>query len=123
MKHQSFIDMGDFIHSVPIPNQLRKLIFEKFNDTELKFNNDEIFEILKNNGDVDKSWTIDDMEKYFKEICDSGLLRNIAQNFTTQWFKLFDKIEKIQCNSCKQEIYLGKSEERFCTNPECKSAI
>lgn len=123
MKHQSFIDMGDFTPSVPIPNQLRKLIFEKFNDTELKFNNDEIFEILKNNGDVDKSWTIDDMEKYFKEICDSGLLRNIAQNFTTQWFKLFDKIEKIQCNSCKQEIYLGKSEERFCTNPECKSAI
>ncbi len=115
--------MGDFIPSVPIHNQLRKLIFEKFNDTELKFNNDEIFEILKNNGDVDKSLTIDDMEKYFKEICDSGLLRNIAQNFTTQWFKLFDKIEKIQCNSCKQEIYLGKSEDRFCTNPECKSAI
>jgi len=73
MKHQSFIDMGDFTPSVPIPNQIRKLIFEKFNDTELKFNNDEIFEILKNNGDIDKSWTIDDMEKYFKEICDSGL--------------------------------------------------
>ena len=115
--------MGDFTPSVPIPNQIRKLIFEKFNDTELKFNNDEIFEILKNNGDIDKSWTIDDMEKYFKEVCDSGLIRNIAQNFTTQWFKLFDKIEKIQCNSCKQEIYLGKSENRFCTNPECKSAI
>ena len=38
--------MGDFTPSVPIPNQIRKLIFEKFNDTELKFNNDEIFEIL-----------------------------------------------------------------------------
>ena len=69
--------MGDFTPSVPIPKQIRKLIFEKFNDTELKFNNDEIFEILKNNGDIDKSWTIDDMEKYFKEI---GVIHFVTHN-------------------------------------------
>lgn len=106
-----------------IPNQIRKIIFEKFNDPETRFTNDEIFEIMKNNDYVDKSWTIDDMEKYFLQICDSGLVRNIAQNFTTIWFKLFDSIEKLQCKSCNQEIYLGKSEARTCTNPDCKASI
>jgi hypothetical protein len=115
-----FTDMGNF---VPIQTQIRKIIYEKFNDPEKKFTNDEIFEILKNNGDVDKSWTIDDMEKYFLEICDSGLVRNIAQNFTTIWFKIFDSIDQIQCKSCNHEIHLGKSESRICTNPDCKATI
>src|SRR3990172_6800788 len=66
---------------------------------------------------------IENMEKYFKDICDSGLVRNIAQNFTTVWFKLFNSIEKIQCNSCNQETYLGKSEARICLNSECKAPI
>ena len=115
--------MSDFQPTGKIQDQIRKIIFEKFNDTELRFSNDEIFEIIKNNGDVDKSWTIDNMEKYFQEICDSGLVRNIAQNFTTIWFKLFDSVEKIQCKSCNQEIYLGKTEARICTNSDCKASI
>ena len=114
--------MTDSQHT-EIPNQIRKIIFEKFNDPEIRFTNDEIFEIMKNNGNVEKSWTIDDMEKYFLEICDSGLVRNIAQNFTTIWFKLFDSVEKIKCKSCNQEIYLGKSEPKICTNSECKATI
>ena len=109
--------------SVPIITQIKKIIFEKYNNPELKFTNDEIFEIIKNKGDVDKSWTIDDMEKYFQEICDSGLVRNIAQNFTTVWMKLFDSIEKIHCNSCNQDIYIGKSEARVCANSKCKATI
>jgi len=115
--------MSVFKPSVPISIQIRKVIFDKYNDPELRFTNDEIFEIIKNNGDVDKSWTIDDMEKYFQDICDSGLVRNIAQNFTTVWFKLFNSIEKIQCNSCNQETYLGESEARICLNSECKAPI
>ena len=115
--------MGDFTPSIPIPIQIRKIIFENFNDSELRFTNDEIFDIIKKNKDVEPSWTIDNMEKYFQEICDSGLTRNIAQNFTTIWFKLSDDIEKVHCNSCNQDIYLGKSEERVCINPECKAAI
>jgi len=115
--------LSDFQPLVKIQDQIRKIIFEKFNNTETRFTNDEIFEIIKNNGDIDKSWTIDDMEKYFLEICDSGLVRNIAQNFTTIWFKLFEPIEKLQCESCNQEIYLGKSEARICTNSECKAII
>lgn len=115
--------MSEFQPSVKIQDQIRKVIFEKFNDVEARFTNDEIFEIIKNNGDIDKNWTIDDMEKYFLGICDSGLVRNIAQNFTTIWFKLFEPIEKIQCKSCNQEIYLGKAEARTCTNSECKASI
>ena len=115
--------MGNFTPSVPIQLQIRKIIFEKFNDPELRFTNDEIFDIIKKNGDVDPYWDIDEMEQYFKEICDNGLTRNIAQNFTTIWFKLFDEIEHIHCKSCNQDIYLGKSEKRVCVNPECKASI
>ena len=115
--------MSDFIPSTPLPLQIRKIIYDQFNDPDLRFTNDQIFEIIKKNGDVKQSWTIDDMEKYFQEICDSGLVRNIAQNFTTIWFKLFDKIEKLHCKSCNNEIYMGKSEARICPNSKCKASI
>jgi hypothetical protein len=115
--------LSDFQPIIRIQDQIRKIIYEKFNDPENKFTNDEIFEIIKNNGDIDESWTIDDVEKYFLEICDLGIVRNIAQNFTTIWFKLFEPVEKIQCKSCNQEIYLGKSEARICTNSDCKATI
>lgn len=115
--------MEDNSLSSPLQIQIRKVIFEKFNDTELRFTNDEIFEILKKNGEIENSWTLDDMEEYFKEICDKKVVRNIAQNFTTQWYKLFDLIEKFRCKSCNKEIYLGKSEDRVCPNPECGSTI
>jgi hypothetical protein len=102
-----------------ITTQIRKIIFENFNDVDLRFNNDQIFEILKQNENIDTSWTIDDVEVFFKELCDTDILRNIAQNFTTQWFKLFEQIEKIQCPSCKKESYLILSENKVCQNPIC----
>jgi len=103
-----------------IPLQIRRIIFEKFNDTNLRFTNDEIFEILKNNG-IGNSLTIDDMEPYFKQLHNEGLIRPIAQNFTTQWYKLFEEVEKFKCKTCSQEIYLGKLEPRVCLR--CKAAI
>ena len=109
--------------NIPITTSIRKVIFENFNDVDLKFNNDQIFEILQQNKVIDSSLTIDDMEVYFKELCDSELLRNIAQNFTTQWFKLFEPLEKIQCNSCKKESYLTASENRVCQNSSCGSTF
>ena len=115
--------MSDFVPKVPIALQIRKTIFEKFNDTNERFTNDEIFDILKQNGDIDSSWIVDDIEPYINEICDSGLTRNIAQNFTTIWLKLFDPIEKLHCTSCDQDIHLGSSEERTCPNPSCKSSL
>lgn len=115
--------MSDFTPTTPIALQIRKIIFEKYNDVDTKFTNDEIFEIIQKNGDIDKSWIIDDLEPFFKDLCDSGLARNIAQNFTTIWMKLFDLVEKIHCDACNQDVYLGISEERLCPNPSCKSAL
>ena len=115
--------MGDFTPTTPIILQIRKIIFEKFNDVDTIFTNDDIFETLKTNDDIDPSWIIDDTESFFNEICDSGLARNVAQNFTTIHLKLFDPVEKLHCNTCNQDIYLGTSEERTCPNPSCKSSI
>ena len=109
--------------SSPITTDIRKVIFENFNDVDLRFNNDQIFKILKQNEVVEQSLTIDDVEVYFKELCDTEILRNIAQNFTTQWFKLFELIEKVQCSSCKKESYIISSENRICQNSSCGSSI
>ena len=106
-----------------ITSSIRKIIFENFNDDDLSFNNDQIFEILKRDQMIDSSLTIDDMEVHFKELCDTELLRNIAQNFTTQWFKLFESLEKIQCNSCKKESYLTASENMICQSTSCGSTL
>jgi len=110
------------ISSAALPLQIRKIIFEKFNDANLRFTNDEIFELLRNDG-LDSSLTIDDVEQYFNQLREGGLIRQIAQNFTTNHYKLFDVVEKIKCNSCNQEIYLGKMEPRVCPNSECKATI
>jgi len=102
--------------------QIRKIIFEKFNDTNLRFTGDEIFEVLKTL-DIAKSLTIEDTKPFFNQLHKDGLLRPIAQDFTTQWFKLFAEVEKIKCNKCNLEIHLGKLEDRICPNPSCKAAI
>ena len=109
--------------NIPITTSIRKVIFENYNDVDLKFNNDQVFEILKQNENADSSLTINDMEVYFKELCDAEILRNIGQNFNTQWFKLFEPIEKIQCNSCKKESYITSSENRICQNSSCGSTL
>ena len=108
---------------IPITIHIRKIIFENFNDVDLKFNNDQIFEILKQNKNAEPSSTIDDMEIHFKELCDAELLRNIAQNFTTQWFKLFELIEKIQCKSGKNESYLVSHEKKICQDQRCGATL
>lgn len=115
--------MSSFSPATPIQLQIRKIIFEKYNNVDTKFTNDEIFETIKLGGDVDPSWIIDDLEPYINEICNSGLTRNIAQNFTTIWLKLFDPIKKSHCNSCNQDIYLGESEKQECPNPSCKATV
>ncbi|MDH3360732.1 MAG: hypothetical protein OEL56_05030 [Nitrosopumilus sp.] len=115
--------MSDFTPTTPIALQIRKIIFEKFNDVDINFTNDDVFEILKKNGDINPSWVIDDVELFFTEICNSGLVRNIGQNFTTMYLKLFDPLEKIHCNACDQDIYLGSSEDRICINSSCNSSI
>jgi len=100
--------------------QIRRIVFDNFNDLDIRFNNDEILEFLKKNDNLDQSITVDDLEGEFKKIEDDGFVRCIAQNFTTKWFKLHDDIEKIHCSSCNSDVYLGKDESRICPNHECK---
>ena len=97
-----------------ISNQIRKIIFEKYNDPDTRFTNDEVFAVLQQNNLVDKSLIIDDMEPHFEDLCSSGMMRNIAQNFTTQWFKLFEPLEEKKCSSCGMQNFLSKSEESNC---------
>ena len=115
--------MSSFTPSVPIQLQIRKIIFEKFNNVDNKFTNDEIFEIIKSGGDCNPSWIIDDLEPYIQEICNSGLTRNIAQNFTTIWLKLFSLVKKHHCDSCNQDVYLGETEKQECPNPSCGAKL
>ena len=115
--------MSDFTPTVPIALQIRKVIFDKFNNVDTIFTNDQIFEIIKENGDIDPAWIIDDVESFFTDICNSDLARNIAQNFTTIHMKLFEPMEKLHCNACDNDIYLGATEDRICPNPSCKSSI
>ena len=70
-----------------------------------------------------KDWSIESMVMIFKELCDIGLLRNIAQNFNTQWFKLFEPLEKIKCILCEEDNYLTSSEKRICQNASCCSIL
>ena len=100
--------------------QIRKIIFDNFNDVNVRFNNDQILEFLKKTAGFDQSVTIDNLEDEFKKIEDDGFVRCIAQNVTTKWFKLYDDIEKIHCSSCNSDVYLGKDESRICPNHECK---
>ena len=69
-----------------ILTQIRKIIFDNFNDVDVRFNNDQILELLRKDQNFDQSITIDDLETQFKKIEDDGLVRCIAQNFTTKWF-------------------------------------
>ena len=118
---QIYIDMSEYSPKTPIPIQIRNIIFENYNDEDAKFTNDEIFEILKKNGDIDPNWIIDDLESFINDLCDSGAARNIAQNFTTIWLKLFEKMEQLHCNSCNNDVHLSPSEEKIC--PGCSSKL
>lgn len=104
-----------------ISSHIRNVIFEKYNDPDTRFTNDDVFAVLQQKGLVDKSMIIDDMEPHFEELCNSGLMRNIAQNFTTQWFKLFDPLEEKTCSSCGTQNLLSKAEEQNCLS--CKKPI
>lgn len=112
------------VPNVHIQLLIRKIIFDKFNDSDLKFTNDEIFKIIKTDHSNLLLDDVCDMESDFESLCESGLMRNIAQNFNTIWFKLFDIVEELpQCNSCSNVVYLGKSEERKCSHPACGKSI
>jgi len=76
----------------PITTSIRKVIFENFNDADLKFNNDQIFEILKQNEMVDPSVTIDKMEY---------ILRNYV---TLKFYVILPRILLHNGSSCLNQL-------------------
>ena len=103
--------------------QIRRIVFDNFNDLDVRFNNDQILEFLKKNEVIDSSVTVDTLEGEFEKIEDDGLVRCIAQNFTTKWFKLYSDVEKIHCDSCNNDVHIGKDESRKCPNSECNANL
>ena len=106
-----------------ILTKIRKIIFDNFNDIDTRFNNDQILELLRKDQSFDQTITIDELESHFKKIEDDGLVRCIAQNFTTKWFKLYSTMEKLNCTSCNNEVFLSSEELRVCYNHECGAKL
>ena len=103
--------------------EMRRTIFENFNDLELRFTNDEVLDIMRKKGVVDDACDVCDVESDFVSLCKSGLVRNIAQNFNTMWLRLFDVVDELKCAACSQTVHLGRAEERACPNPGCGAPL
>lgn len=123
MENSNYTDNND---GDAVPILIRKIIYQNFNNTELRFTNDEIFEIMQNNKgsyDIQIPSNIDDMEQHFKVLQEQGIVRNIAQNFTTMWFKLFETLDKYTCQKCNRDCCLVPSEEKMCFYSDCRAHL
>ena len=91
---------------------VRKIIFENYNDTDVRFSNDDIVSLLAAN-DRYKDVELDvlDFEDVLLEMERSGLLRPIAQNFNTRYYRLRAPLESATCPSCKQVSYYAPVED------------
>lgn len=95
---------------------IRKVIYENYNDPDTPFTNDQVLEVMQRHLGVDRDVTVNDLEDAFEGMCRSGLVRNVAQNLRTIWFKLFDTMNALDCNKCGA-VHLGDQESRTC--PGC----
>ena len=99
---------------------IRKVIYENYNDPDTPFTNDQVLDVMQRNLGMDSNITVNDLEGAFEDMCSSGLVRNVAQNLRTVWFKLFDTISALDCNRCGV-VYLGGQEGRIC--PGCDDPL
>lgn len=98
---------------VPVPLAIRRTILERFNDPDVPFTNDQVLDSMRQSGMVETSVTVDDIEGDFAELCRAGAARNIAQNFTTIYLKLFAPLQAFGCERCG-DIPLYEEEPRRC---------
>lgn len=100
---------------------IRRIIFENFNATDIRFSNDEILEIL-NGMDRYKAMNLDvvDFEDVLLEMEGSGFLRPIAQNFNTRYYKIMTDLEEKTCKDCGVKSWFAEAEDpKQC--PQCSS--
>ena len=103
-------------------SDIRKIILDNFNDTDTRFSNDEILAFLNK---MDSYKTLDDVLDFEDELIElekSGMLRQIAQNFNTRYYRLWNTLEPATCKSCNFMTYFAPNEEGK-TCPKCGSKM
>ena len=102
---------------------IRCAIFDHFNKKDLSFNNDQILEEIVKSGALGADFDAEKLEVHFEDLCKKEILRNIAQNLTTVWYKTFDPLSAYSCKSCNMQVYINADVEKNCPNPACNATI
>lgn len=102
---------------------IRKIIFDNYNDTDVRFSNDEILAHLnEQNSYREMELDVLDFEDVLLEMEGSGMLRPIAQNFNTRYYRLWGPLEQSSCKACGRPTYFASSEEeKKC--PHCNAKL
>ncbi len=102
---------------------IRRIIFDNFNDTDVRFSNDEILAHL-NQMDRYNKMELDvlDFEGELLELEASGMLRPIAQNFNTRYYRLWGTVDQTNCKLCGKATYFSPVEDRK-TCPHCSAML
>jgi hypothetical protein len=100
---------------------IRRIISDNFNGTDIRFSNDEILGYL-NESEKYRPMNLDvlDFEDVLLEMEGSGFLRPIAQNFNTRYYKIMTDLEKKSCRDCGAQSWFAEAEDpKLC--PRCRS--
>ena len=92
-------------------HDVRKIIFDNFNDIDVRFSNDEILGLLSQ---IDRYKALDDVLAFEDVLLDmekSGMLRPIAQNFNTRYYRLWNTLGPATCKACGLATYFAPNEE------------
>ena len=103
---------------------IRKIIFDNFNDTDVRFSNDDILQYLNSQ---EKYMRMDldvlDFEDVLLDMESSGLLRAIAQNFNTRYYRIWSPLAEIKCKDCGFSSYFASESEETKLCPNCKHVL
>lgn len=103
-------------------HDIRKIIFDNFNDTDTRFSNDEILAFLNQMDRYKALEDVLDFEDVLLDMEKSGLLRAIAQNFNTRYYRLWNVLEPATCQACNFVTYFAQAEENK-TCPQCNAKM
>ena len=89
----------------------------------MRFNNDQVLEEIVKYDALHTDSSTEKLEEYFEDLCKKEILRNIAQNLTTVWYKTFDPHLLIRVQSLHvKNLYHDANIEKT-ANPTCNAAL